>query len=334
MGIVGAGRAATLHAEAARAAVGLELVGVAVRSPTSATAAALAGGLDCRVMTLPELARTCDLAVVATPPSARLEVLAELAASRRVRAVLVESPAATTLDEIDRLRSAAGGRPVLAGVNLLHAPAVRQVLDVIAAMDPHHLELRLAVPDPARGPGAGIEFGGGVMVDPAAGLWPVLMAALGVGVDCVATPRLQHTTGLDRAAEVVLHTADGNRARADLRWGAPVAEAAVEAADAAHVARLEVWPAPRAEIDGVLQARSAGTAHPLAALGFVGQLDRLDRVGRGEAVPWPGLDVGEAALAVAIAAALSACRGGEPVGVDEVPRDVSPFTVLDECASG
>ncbi|MYH42143.1 MAG: hypothetical protein F4131_00375, partial [Acidimicrobiaceae bacterium] len=144
VGIVGAGRAATLHAEAVRAARGVHLAGVAARSTASPGAAALAGALDCPVMTARELAGACDVAVIATPPAARAEALAELAPSRRLRAVLVESPAATTVDGIAELSAAFGGRPVMAAVNLLHAPAVRRMLDAVTAMDPHHLELRLA----------------------------------------------------------------------------------------------------------------------------------------------------------------------------------------------
>jgi len=140
------------------------------------------------VLTVPELADACDAAVIATPPAARAEPLAQLASSRRLRAVLVESPAATTLDGIADLHSAFTGRPVMAGVNLLHAPVVRRTLDTIATMDPHHLELRLAVPDPARGPDAGRSFGGGVTIDPAAGFWPVVIMAMGAAVQSVAAP--------------------------------------------------------------------------------------------------------------------------------------------------
>ena len=151
---MGAGRAATLHAEAVRATRGVRLAGVASRSTDSPRAAALAGALDCSVLTIRELARACDVAVVATPPAARVEALAELASSRRLRAVLLESPAATTLDQVSALRSAFDDRPIITGANLLHAPAMRRALDAIASMDPHHLELRLAVPTPTRGPDA------------------------------------------------------------------------------------------------------------------------------------------------------------------------------------
>ena len=328
VGIVGAGRAATLHAEAVRATRGVHLAGVAGSSPTSPRAAALAGALDCPALTVRELANACDVAVIATPPAARAEPLAELASSRGLRAVLVESPAAATLDGIADLHSVFAGRPIMAGVNLLHAPEVRRTLDAVAAMDPHHLELRLAVPDPVRGPDSGSAFGGGVTMDPAAGFWPVVMAAMGAAVQSVYAPRLEVAEGLDRAAAVVLRAGNGRTARASLRWGARVAEAALEAADSAHVARVEVWPVPVAEIDGERTGPPAGSAHTLAALGFVAQIERLVRVGHGEAQPWPDLAVASSALTVAAAAALSARRNGIAVDVSDVPRSLSPFEIL------
>ena len=297
-------------------------------SPVSPRAVALAGALDCPVLTLAELARASDVAVVATPPASRAKALVELASSRRLRAVLVESPAATTVDGIETLGSAVAGRPVMASVNLLHAPAVRRMLEAVAAMDPHHLELRLAVPDPARGPEAGRAFGGGVTVDPGAGFWPVVLAALGAPAESVAAPRFEVVDGLDRAAEVVIQAAGGRRARAELRWGAPVADAAVEAADSAHVARVDVWPVPVAEVDGVPVGPPAGSTHPLAALGFVAQIERLARVSDGEAQPWPDLAVASSALTIAAAASLSARHGGMPVNVADVPRGASPFEIL------
>lgn len=328
VGIVGAGRAATLHAEAVRAARGVRLAGVTARSADSPRAAALAAALDCPVLTVRELARACDVAVIATPPAARAEALDELASSRRLRAVLVESPAATTLDGIAGLQSVFAGRPIMAGVNLLHAPEVRRTLDAIATMEPHHLQLRLAVPDPARGPGSGPAFGGGVTVDPAAGFWPVLIAAMGATVQSVAAPRLEVVEELDRAGEVVLRAVNGRTARAALRWGARVAEASVEAADSARVARVDVWPVPVAEIDGEPAGPPADTGHPLAALGFVAQVERLARVAGGEARPWPDLGAAASALTVATATAMSVRCGGEAVGVVDTPQDTSPFEIL------
>ena len=328
VGIVGAGRAATLHAEAVRATRGVHLAGVTASSIASPRAAALAGALDCAVLTVRELADACDVAVIATPPAARAEPLTELASSRRLRAVLVESPAAVTLDGIAELHSVFADRPIMAGANLLHAPEVRRTLDAIATMEPHHLELRLAVPDPVRGPGSGSAFGGGVTMDQAAGFWPVLLAAMGAAVQSVAAPRLEVAGGLDREAEVVLSAVDGLKARAGLRRGARVAEAAVEAADPEHVARVDVWPVPAAEIDGAATGRPEAVSNPLVALGFVAQIERLVRAAHGELQPWPDLAVASSALTISTAVALSARRNGTGVDVSDVPRDRSPFEIL------
>ena len=276
-----------------------------------------------------ELCRGCDAVVIATPPAFRIEVAAVLAESRRLRAVLVESPAATTLHGIAELGSTLSGRAAMTAVNLLHAPAVRRMLDAVAAMDPHHLELRLAVPDPARGPEGGASFGGGVTVDPGAGFWPVLMAAMGAAVESVAAPRYEVVDGLDHAASVLLDAANGRRARAELSWGTPVAEASLEAADSSGVARVDLWPVPVLEIDGAPIESQSGSQHALVALGFVGQIQRLARVARGEAAPWPDLAAASSALTVAAAAAMSARRGGgAAVDARDVPRDASPFEIL------
>ncbi|MXW89806.1 MAG: hypothetical protein F4Z54_09960 [Acidimicrobiaceae bacterium] len=328
VGIVGAGRAATLHAEAVRAASGVTLAGVSASSPDSPRAAALAGALDCPVLTPAELARVCDVAVIATPPASRVEVAAALAESRRLRAMLVESPAATTLGGVAELAAALPDHPIMAAVNLLHAPVVRRMLDAVTVMEPHHLELRLGVPDPARGPDSGRAFGGGVTLDPGAGFWPVVTAAMGSAIESVAVSRADVVDGLDRAALIVLRSVAGRTARADLRWDARVAEAALEAADSAHVARVDIWPVPVAEIDGALVGSPGDSSHPLAALGFVAQIERLARVAHGGARPWPDLDAGSLSLTVAAAAAVSVRRGGVAVNVREVPGDASPFEIL------
>lgn len=280
-------------------------------------------------MTTRELGRVCDAAVIAAPPAQRAEAMGELVASRRLAAVLVESPAATTLDGVVALGSGRAGMPIMAGANLLHAPAVRRVLDAAAAMDPHHVELRLSVPDPRRGPDRDAAFGGGVSMDPGSGFWPVLMAALGTAVTAVRVSRAEVARGDDRHVEVILHATGARSARAVLSRGAAVAQSSLEAAGAEHVARVEIWPVPAAEIDGaaVLTAAEAAT-NPVVALGFAAQLQRLARVAAGDAEPWPDLDVAATAVMIPAAVALSVKRGGAEVSVSDVPRDQSPFEIL------
>ncbi len=373
MGVVGAGRGAVLHAEAVRAAAGLQLAGVAAQSPTSPRAVALAAALDCEVLELAELARRCDVAVIATPPDVHPLVACELAASGRVRAVLVESPAAATIDDLDRLQDAMGSLPTMVAVNLLHAPAMRQFLTTVASMHPHHLELRLRVPTPAgvsenaqqvggtikahqppcvpngvsenaqqvgkqKGPeqhigvhprtmpGTTGHFGGGVLMNPTAGFWPVLLAALNAAVASVSTSWLDLRDGLVHAAQVVLRAQNGRVARADLRWGAEVAEASLEVADADHVARIEIWPTPTLEIDGTASPLP-GEQHPLARLGFTQQISRLARVAQGEAEPWPDLSFGAAAVRVAVAATTAHLHNSE-VMTSAVATNMSPQAIL------
>lgn len=331
MGVIGAGAAAVLHAEAARAARSLELFAVAAR-PGSPRARVLAAALGCAATSVAELGRHCDLAVVAVPPTAVAAVTAEVASGRRVQAVMVESPAATTIDGLAALAPIAARLPVMAAANLLHAAATRQALRAIAAMRPHHLALEAAVPRPRRASGKGGDFGGGVLMHPGASLWPLLLAALAEPVESVSTLRLETSRGVDRHVEALLLASSGSQARARLRWDAEVATASLEAADSAHAARLDFWPVPSVEFDGAPLDGSADGAHPLEALGFVPQLERLDRVARGEAALWPGLDVSAAALSVAAAAAASARARGAPVVVRDAPRDIAVDCVLNGAA--
>ena len=91
---------------------------------------------------------------------------------------------------IDGLEAALAGLHAMAAANLLHAPSIRRLLEVVAAMHPHHLELRASVPEPERRPESGGAFGGGVTIDPGAGFLPVLMSALGSAVESVSVPEM------------------------------------------------------------------------------------------------------------------------------------------------
>lgn len=329
IGIVGTGRIAVVHAEAVKATQGAELVGLASRHPDSAARSALVSGLGCRIMSLTKLARHCDAVVIATPPATHFAVAERLAISPRIRAVLMESPVATTLQCVDRICAVLTGRPVMTATNLLHAPPFRRFMETIAVMDPHHLELRLAVPTPDRDPTAGQAFGGGVTMDPGGCFLPLLMAALGTPVESVTASGMLYLDGRDRSARVVLHGANGHQAKADLSWNAQVAEASLEAADDHNVGRIEIWPEPTTEINGVSHSKPLLQPHELLnALGFTGQIQQLVRVASGRSIVWPTLDVGRAGIAVAVAAALSAQRGGRQVGVTEVPPYLSPYEVL------
>ncbi|MCY4176352.1 MAG: Gfo/Idh/MocA family oxidoreductase [Acidimicrobiaceae bacterium] len=343
VGIVGAGRAATLHAEAVRAAGSARLAGVAARSSDSPRAAALAEALNSRVLTVGQLTEACDAVVVAAPPQARAEILCELAESPKLKAVMVESPAAATLDGVTQIQAAFSELPMVAAANLMHAPAVRRMLDATAAMDPHHLQMRLSLPTPAGGADDRRAFGGGVMMDQTPGFWPVLLTALGAGAESVEVQRFEIDDGIDHAVDLTIRAANGRRAAAALRWGASVAEASFEAADSRRVARVDVWPTPAVEINGVPESIPAGssghgtgrraaerTPNPLAALGYANQIDYLVQVASdsGRARPRPDLATASSALAISAAAALSIRRNGAETSLSETPSSLSPLEIL------
>ncbi len=344
IGIIGAGRAATLHAEAVRATRSAQLAGVAARSTNSPKAAALAKALDCRVMTVQQLVKTCDAIVVAAPPLAHVEILHEMkksasktqSASTTLKAVLIESPAATTLNAITEMSTTtAADHQVMVAANLMHAAAVQRMLEVTAIMDPHHLHMRLSLPTPRRNIADSQAFGGGVLMDQTPGLWPVLLTALASDAVSVSAPRSTRDKGIDCAADVTIRAANGRRASAVLRWGASVAEASFEAADSQQVARVDIWPTPAVEINGVTEPlpdtqtrRSGPSTNPLGALGYVTQIENLVEVCCGRSQLWPDLGLASKALAISAAAALSIRRNGTEVNISETPADLSPSQIL------
>ncbi len=348
IGIIGAGRAATLHAEAIRATPDTRLAGVAARSPDSPRAAALAEALRCRVLTVPQLLQVCDAAVVAAPPLTRAEILRELSASTKLKAVLIESPAATTLDAITELPAVFDEhqiaehqiaehqiRQIMSAAHLLHAAAVKRMLEVISTMNPHHLQMRLSLPTPARGASDQLAFGGGVLMDQTPGFWPVLLTALGSDAVSVSVPRFELNNAIDCAADVTIQGANDRQASAVLRWGASVAQASFEAADIQQVARVNIWPTPVVEINGIPdslpdnQFRRANLgANPLIALGYVTQIENLVKVSCGQTKAWPDLSMASSALAISAAAALSIQRNGTEISISEIPANLSPSQIL------
>ncbi len=331
LGIVGAGRAATLHAEASRLARGMRLIGVAGRTRASVRAKQLATAFDCEATTVAALVRRCDLLVIATPAPQHLNVMKLLRSVSRSAAVLVESPVADRASAVEELNRAASPWPVLAALNLLHAPVVMQMLDILSTMSPHHLELRLRVPGPNNASSCASSAtpnGGGVLMNPASGFWPVLNVALGAGIVSVETLHLEVSGGLDRRAVVVLRAANDRSARAEVSWGHRVAQASIEAADSNTVVRAELFGTTLLEINGKPAGSASQQSNPVAALGFVNQLERLARVARGECQPWPDLSAGAAAIMVASAAALSYARGGVPTAPAELPLNQSPLELL------
>ncbi|MFQ5556067.1 MAG: Gfo/Idh/MocA family protein [Acidimicrobiales bacterium] len=327
IGIVGAGRAATLHAEALRALPGVELAGICGADPLSTRVATLAGVHGSPVLALPELVERSDALVVAIPPGRRSDVVAPAAGV--VGAVLVESPLASTLAAARSLVSeATASGPVMVGLNLLHAPAVRQALTLVGEMDrPHHLELRVSAPPPHRRPDVRRSFGGGVVLDPGAHLLPVLMAAAGSAVRRVSARIDRDRYGVDTSARLRLDHVDDRFSEATLVWTGGSATASLEVADSTSVVRVDLLPVPTVERDGRVVVLAVDP-NPMVALGFVGQLARLVGAARGSSHAWPPASVGAGVVAVAVAAAVSAASEGDEVDVSEVPLDLAPAEIL------
>ena len=278
IGIIGGGKGATLHADAIIHTCGADLIGVGGRPGSAGELAAVA---DCPDLPLDDLCTGADALIVAVPPPDVAGVLAaiddRIADGADVKAVLVEAP----FDVLPQLRV-----PVALGANLLHAPVVRQGLREIAKMrEPHHLQMRVRQPKPDWGAHGTPAFGG-PLHDPGLRLAPVLLSAAAetaVHVDVVDVVDDEH--GVHAAIELE----SGRRCGLDVAWVEGSATIEIEAADDGGVILMALDPLPRLEIDG--RSIPANELHPLEALGFVPQIDRLAKTAAGAAV-WPDASIG------------------------------------------
>lgn len=281
IGIIGGGQGATLHADAALQTRGIDLIGVGGRPGTAAALAAQAGVAD---LPLPALCEADAVVVAVTPPAVGpvLELVQnEVVGGAPVRALLVEPP----LGSLPELSI-----PAVLGANLLHAPVVKQAVRAIDAMaSPHHLQLRVRQPTPTWGAHGTAAFGGPLR-DPGVRLATLLLAA--AGEPAVHVEQIEIDGGVHAAIELE----SGRRAGLDVAWVDGSSRIELEAADDAGVILLTLDPLPHLEIDG--RTIDPPDLHPLEALGFVPQLDRLARTAAG-AAPWPA-----AATGLAIAALL------------------------------
>ena len=291
IGIVGGGRAATLHAEAALAAPGVDLVGVGGRPGTAGPLAEAARVPD---LSLDDLAARAEGLVIAVAADAAEDVVDRLP---RDLPLLVESP----------VRLTAAHPTAMTAANLLHATTVKQGLRAIADLgEAHHLAL--------RGRAIRREHANDLFAEPFAGAWPVmLMAAAGAAVSISATRR-----GHQATADVTI--SDGRSMRASLEWVesgvdgyTSAAFTELEAASATGVVNIGLWPLPTLELDG--RPVAAADNHPLVALGFIEQMRRFAAVCDGRSEPWPPLGVGIGVTSLTRAAERSVAEGGAPVAV-------------------
>ncbi len=275
IGIIGGGKGATLHADAIIHTRGADLVGVGGRPGTAGELAAVA---DCPDLSLDDLCAGSDALIVAVPPpdvgGVLMAIDDRIADGADVKAVLVEAP----FDELQELRV-----PVALGANLLHAPVVRQGLREIAKMrEPHHLQMRVRQPKPDWGAHGTSAFGG-PLHDPGLRLAPVLLSAAAetaVHVDVVDT---------EHGVHAAIELESGRRCGLDVAWVEGSATIEIEAADDGGVILMTLDPLPRLEIDG--RSIPVNELHPLEALGFVPQIDRLAKTVAGAAV-WPDAAIG------------------------------------------
>jgi predicted dehydrogenase len=288
--IIGGGRGAARHAEAALATTGVELIGIGGR-PVG-TAEALAAALGVPDLPLGELLDRADGLVVAVPPRSVPEVMAHVPLDFPA---LIESPVG--LDAAERPRTATA-------VNLLHAGVVKQALRAMHGLGPvHHLALRSRSARPSWGCHGTAAFGGGALVDPAAGVLPVLLAAAGVPVAEVAAT-VRRDGDIDVAANVTMWLTDGRRIQAEFEWIDGLGETVLEAASENGVVSVQLSPLPTLEIDE--KSLVPIEEPPIVALGFIEQMRRFATIATRRAEPWPPRSVGDGILAIAEAAARSA----------------------------
>ncbi|MXW75480.1 MAG: hypothetical protein F4Y27_04465 [Acidimicrobiaceae bacterium] len=306
LAIIGAGRAAVVHAEASRSTPGVQLIGIGGRS--LGRASAVAAELGCEELTVDDMIKRADMLVVAVPPGDTGEVLTRIPLERPL---IVESPVAmnSAIDTEHRHaahRHAAHRPRAMLGANLLHAPLARQWLAAINDLtDVHHLVLRANGVRPAWH--SANADSSGVTLDLGARLLPVLLAAAAQRVVEVSA-KLHRPEGFDRAGELDLRLENGRSMRAEFHWGAEPPAADIEAASATAVVSFGLWPFPVLEVDGN-EIASAQSQEPLHALGFVSQLQRLKAVTEQQAEPWPELASGVGTLRIIEAASLSDSSG-------------------------
>jgi 1,5-anhydro-D-fructose reductase (1,5-anhydro-D-mannitol-forming) len=160
-----------------------------------------------------------DVAFVATPPDAHLELALEALA--REKDVIVEKPAFTSLADFDRVEreAARAGRRVLVAENYCYKPVARVLRELLAAGAvgrPLFVQLNALKEQAAPGwrSGAGALLEGGVH-------WIDLLAHLGPPVRTAHTFRVGPTTEPERSTLVVMEYANGSAGTLLHSWEAP-----------------------------------------------------------------------------------------------------------------
>jgi len=305
--IIGAGRAAALHAAACVLADHVELEGIVGRN--FGGAAELAGQAEVPELSLEQAITRSEAIVVAVPPADAPAVLASI--GRRVSAVLVETPSAASGPQLD-VHSDNERPPTMIGANLLHAPTTRRALQEIASMnDPYRFALRSMTPRPDWGQHGSAQFGGGAILDPGCRLMPTLMAALGTPVVSVSAELTTDSQRVDTSAILELKTNVSHQRdiTVEIIWNDDASTTSLEVAGDDAVVRLELAPPPTLEVNGET-IMASGNDDPYESLGFTAQISRLGAVARGDAAPWPDYALATGLIDIATAAAFSSTHQG------------------------
>lgn len=311
---------AGVHAEAARS-LGFPVIAVASRSDARSAARATEWG--CTALSYDRLPAGADIVIVATPPSRHFDD--SVHALERGAAVIVEKPLVVTLNQADRLSLIAdrhGGR-VLYAENLLFAPAVRRLLELVPDLgDPTHLSVRAVQSRPTWGGFLHPEWGGGVLFD--LGVHPLALAVC-IGRACGAGEVVHvqaHLDAKDALVDIVAHVTvtftSGLTATVDVSWDGPETPSwDVQVASDRAVLRLDLLPTTTLEHNGepVPLPTPRGPIPLLDHLGYVDQLRLAARsFDSGDESPC-GVGFGRWILEIVCASYVSASRDAAPVSV-------------------
>jgi len=303
--IIGAGRAATLHAAAATMADDIDLVGIAGRRVGAA--AELSQQAETNDLSIEQAIDRSDAIVVAVPPADAPAVLATIGS--RVGAVLVETPSARSTTELCAQEE---GPPTMIAANLLHAPATRRALSIVSRMaGPHHFALTCRMSRPDWGCHATPGFGGGAILDPGCRVLPILLGALAAPVVTVSAKFVTGDDRIDTSASLKLVTDQESQRDVvmNVLWDGEATSVSLEVASDDAVVQLELSPEPTLEVNGEA-APLMIYGDPFFDLGYVDQIIRLGAVSQGDAAPWPGYELAAGLLDIAAAAAFSSNHQG------------------------
>ncbi|MDY7101431.1 MAG: Gfo/Idh/MocA family oxidoreductase [Actinomycetota bacterium] len=318
LGIVGAGRAAVLHAMAAAHAPGVELVAVAGRDRERTESFARRAGSA--LTTIGGLAEITDLVVVATPSSSHRAVVEELGGGDGP-VVLLERPAG---DGADDTRLLASNHPrVGTAENLWWAPIVVTAADRIARFGSlNHLGVRVRAHEPPGGAAAASGAGRrGALAEPGASAVALALRLMGPRRPVtVSGARFRPGTDAPTSAAFAVDLDTGERVTIDAAWTDRTPSFDAQAAGPTGAVRVELLPEPHVEQNGrdvPSPAPAMGSDPPeLERYGYVGQLMAAHRsvVRAGEAPL--GIEVAVTVAGVLDAATRSAADGGAAVTIE------------------